>query len=314
MDGFVVTQLLYVVSELGVGQVLADGPKTAAEVARAVGADPAALKRVLRGLALEDVVREVDDGRFALTPLGECLAPMAGPLRVRGQVYFAGAQGLLDAVRHGGTAFERVHGAPFFEHLERHPEDETAFQASMAGRSEQEAGAVVAAYDFGGIERLVDVGGGRGVLLRAILAAAPDIDATLVDRARAVEAARGNVDATCVEGDFFSELPAGADAYLLSRVLHDWDDEDARRILAVCRAAMPAHARLLVVDAILPERANDCPFAIRMDLHMLLLLGARERTEAEFRSLLGAAGFEVRRVVATGSPAGLSVIEAVRAP
>ena len=117
--------------------------------------------------------------------------------------------------------------------------------------------------------------------------------------------------AQCVEADFFEALPFGADAYLLSRVLHDWDDEPARRILAVVRAALPPHGRLLVVDAILPERAKDLPGAIRMDLHMLLLLGARERTEAEFRTLLAASGFEVRRIVPTGSPAGLSVIEAV---
>ena len=179
---------------------------------------------------------------------------MAGPLRARGKVYYEGVAGLLDAVRDGGTAFERTYGAPFFEHLAAHPEQEAAFQASMAGRSEQEAGAVVAAYDFSGLASLVDVGGGRGILLAAILEAAPHLKATLVDRAGAVEAAREHVDAACIEGDFFDALPAGADAYLLSRVLHDWDDEDCRRILAVCRAAMPAHARLLVVDAILPER------------------------------------------------------------
>ncbi len=313
MDGYVVTQLLYVASELGVAEALADGPLTGEEVAAAVGADAGALTRVLRGLALEDVVEE-DDGRFSLTPIGECLAQMAGPLRARGKVYYEGVAGLLEAVRDGGTAFERTYGAPFFEHLAAHPEQEAAFQASMAGRSEQEAGAVVAAYDFSGLASLVDVGGGRGVLLAAILEAAPHLKATLVDRAGAVEAARAHVDAACIEGDFFDALPAGADAYLLSRVLHDWDDEDCRRILAVCRAAMPAHARLLVVDAILPERAKDAPFAIRMDLHMLLMLGARERTEAEFRALLGGAGFEVQRVLPTRSPAGLSVIEALTAP
>ena len=310
MDGFVVTQLLYVASELGIAEALADGPKTGAELAAAVGADAGALTRVLRGLALEDVVVE-SDGRFALTPVGEALVPMAGALRVRGQVYYAAASGLLDAVRHGGTAFERTYGAPFFDHLGAHPEQQAAFQASMAGRSDQEAADVVAAYDFTDLGSLVDVGGGRGVLLAAVVAAAPHIDATLFDRAVAQPA--GGV--RFVEGDFFAAVPAGADAYLLSRVLHDWDDEDALRILAVCRAAMPERGRLLVVDAILPERAKDGEFAIRMDLHMLLLLGARERTEAEFRALLGKAGFEVRRVVPTRSPAGLSVIEAVvRAP
>ena len=272
------------------------------------------MTRVLRGLALEGVVVE-EDGRFSLTPLGECLPAMAGPLAVRGELYYHGAEGLLEAVRSGGTAFERVYGAPFFAHLDAHPEASAAFEASMAGRARQEADAVVAAYDFGAFGSLVDVGGGRGVLLAAILEAA-DLRAVLVDRPDAVAAARAHLGerAECVVGDFFESVPAGADAYLLSRVLHDWDDEDALRILAVCRAAMGADARLLIVDAILPERAVDQPFAIRMDVHMLLLLGARERTEAEFRELLGRAGFSLARVIPTGSPAGLGVIEAVRAP
>lgn len=313
MDGYVVTQLLYVAAELGVAEALAAGPRTGAEVAADVGADAQALTRVLRGLALEDVVSE-SGGRFALTPLGEALVPLAGAIKVRGQVYYGAAAGLLEAVRRGETAFERVHGARFFDHLAAQPGDAAAFQASMADRAEQEAGAVVAAYDFSGLRHLVDVGGGRGVLLGAILDAA-DLRATLVDRPEAIAAARERLGgrATCVEGDFFEALPLGADAYLLSRVLHDWDDEEARRILAVCRAAMGEDARLLIVDAILPERAKDMPAAIRMDLHMLVLLGARERTEAEFRALLEAAGFAVRRVVPTASPAGLSVIEAVRA-
>ena len=142
----------------------------------------------------------------------------------------------------------------------------------------------------------------------------------LFDRDAAVPAARAHLDAAgvgdravCVAGDFFVEVPADADAYVLSRVLHDWDDADAGRILARCRAAMRPDSRLLVVEAILPERARDLPAAIRMDLHMLLLLGARERTAEEFRELLARAGFEVQRVVPTQSPAGLGVIEATPA-
>jgi hypothetical protein len=298
-----------VASKLGVAEAL---PGTGPEVAAAVGADAGAVTRVLRGLALEGVVVEAD-GRFSLTPVGECLPAMAGPLTVRGELYYHGAEGLLQAVRDGGTAFERVYGAPFFAHLDSHPEASAAFEASMAGRARQEADAVVAAYDFRALGSLVDVGGGRGVLLDAILQAAPDLRAVLVDRPDAVAAARANVGARaeCVVCDFFESVPAGFDAYLLSRVLHDWDDADALRILRVCRTAMGAGGRLLIVDAILPERAVDQPFAIRMDLHMLLLLGARERTEAEFRELLGRAGFSLSRVVPTGSPAGLGIIEAL---
>jgi hypothetical protein len=307
-----VTQLLYVAEELGVARVLAEGPRSGAELAEAVGADPVALTRVLRGLALEDVVSE-HDGRFALTPIGEQLEPLAGAARVRGRVYYRAAEGLLDAVREGGTAFERVHGTAFFAHLDAHPDDDAAFAASMAGRSETEASAVVGAYDFGTLASLVDVGGGRGILLRAILDRWP-LRATLVDRRDTVAAARELLAdrAECVAGDFFAAVPAGADAYLLSRVLHDWEDEPARRILTVVREALPPRGRVLVVEAILPERAKDLPFAIRMDLHMLVLLGARERTAAEFRTLLASAGLDVARIVPTGSPAGLSVIEATR--
>jgi hypothetical protein len=325
-DGFLTTQLLYVVARLGVADVLAQGPRTGAELAAAVGADPDLLTRALRGLMLEEVLAEEEGGRFALTELGHCLradAPgsMQGPVLARGEVYYQAAAGALAAVRHGGTAFEHVHGDRFFDHLRRHPEREAAFQASMAGRSEQEAGDVVAAYDFGGIGRLVDVGGGHGVLLGAILRSTPDLHAVLVDQPAVIEEGRRHLAAEgvadrcrLVGGDFFAEVPAGADAYLLSRVLHDWTDDDARRVLATCRSAMGPGSRLLVVEAILPERAADQPAVIRMDLYMLVLLGARERTEAQFRRLLADAGFEVRRVVPTRSVAGLSVIEAVPAP
>ncbi len=298
---------MYVASELGVADAL---PGTGPEVAAAVGADAGAMTRVLRGLAIEGIVVE-DDGRFALTEVGALLPSFAGLLRARGEVYYRGASDLLGAVRSGGTSFERVYGASFFEHLDAHPSHQAAFEASMAGRADQEADAVVAAYDFAAFSSLVDVGGGRGILLAAILRTT-DLEAVLFDRPAAVEAARAFLGerASCVIGDFFESVPAGADAYLLSRVLHDWGDEDALRILRVCREAMSAEARLLVVDAILPERAVDQPFAIRMDLHMLLLLGARERTEAEFRDLLARAGFELVRAVPTASPAGLGVIEA----
>jgi hypothetical protein len=322
LDGFVTTQLLYVAAKLGVADVLADGPRSGAEIAEAVGADHEALVRVLRGLVTDDVLAEDEDGRFALTPVGECLRSGPGAALARGEVYYDAAAGLLATVREGGTAFEHVHGERFFDHLARHPDREAAFQGSMAARAEQEAHDVVAAYDFSGVRRLVDVGGGRGILLAAILRANPELRGVLTDREAAIPAARAALDAAsvgdradCIVADFFTTVPAGADAYLLSRIIHDWDDTDARRILNSCRGAMvdSPSSRLLVVEAILPERAHDRPAAIRMDLHMLLLLGARERTEAEFRALLDSSGFRVQRVVMTSSPAGLGVIEAIPA-
>jgi hypothetical protein len=317
LDGFVTTQLLYVAARLDIAGVLADGPKHGAAIADAVGADRDALVRVLRGLAIEGVLAEEGDGSFSLTPVGRSLTPLRGAALVRGDLYYQSAAALLDTVLGGGTAFERVHGEPFFDHLAHHAGHDAAFQASMAGRAEQEADDVVDAYDFGGIGRLVDVGGGRGVLLAAILRANPDVRGVLMDRSAAIPAAQSYLQAAgvgdrsdCVAGDFFTAVPAPADAYVLSRVIHDWDDADAKRILATCRQAMAPPSRLLIVEAILPERAVDRPAAIRMDLHMLVLLGARERTEAEFTSLLADSGFAVQRVVMTRSPAGLGVIEA----
>jgi O-methyltransferase domain/Dimerisation domain len=320
LDGFVTTQLLYVAATLGIADVLRDGPMSGAAIAAAVDADPGALTRVLRGLAAEDVLAETFDGQFALTPIGEALRGLRGAALARGDLYYRSAAGLLDAVRTGGTPFENVYGEPFFEHLARDREHEDAFQASMAGRAEQEADDVVTAYDFSGIGRIVDVGGGRGVLLARILGAAAGGSGVLIDRPAAIPEARrylqsiGLADRTeCLAVDFFASVPPGADAYVLSRILHDWDDADAELILATCRAAMAPTSRLLIVDAIMPERARDRPAAIRMDLHMMLLLGARERTEAEFRTLLERSGFCLERLVLTGSPAGLGVIEATPA-
>ena len=322
VDGYLTTQLLYVAARLGVADVLAFGPRTGREIAEAVGADADALTRMLRGLVLEDVLAEDDDGRFALTALGEGLrdgvpGSQRGAILARGEVYWSAAAGLLRAATEGGTAFEHVHGERFFEHLAADPDREAAFQASMADRAQREAADVVAAYDFAGLRDVVDVGGGSGVLLETILRATPELRGVLVDRPEAVERASARLAAAsldarceCVVGDFFDSVVPGADAYLLSRVIHDWDDADAQRVLTTCREAMPVGARLILVEAIVPERAHDGPEAVRMDVHMLMLLGARERTEAQFRRLLASAGFELRRVVPTRSPAGLSVLEA----
>ena len=193
LDGYVTTQLLYVAAKLDIASVLADGPKRGDEIAAAVGADHDALVRVMRGLVIEDVLAEDADGRFALTPVGECLASLRGSAIVRGELYYESAAALLDTVLGGGTAFERVHGERFFEHLGHHHEHDAAFEASMAGRAEQEAHDVVEAFDFSGLDRLVDVGGGRGVLLAAILRANPSLFGVLMDR----EAAISRREPTC---------------------------------------------------------------------------------------------------------------------
>jgi precorrin-6B methylase 2 len=325
-DGYLTTQLLYLAARLGLADALADGPRSGADVAAAVGADPDVVTRALRGLCLDDVFVEDGDGRFALGPLGPYLrdgvpGSQRGAVLARGGLYFAAAATLLDAATAGANPFERAYGRPFFAHLDAVPEHAALFQASMAGRATHEAQAVVAAYDLTGSTHLVDVGAGTGTMARAALEAVPALTATLVDRPAMLDRARREMTAAGLDGrcafvaaDFFAGVPGGGDAYLLSRVLHDWSDHDATRLLRVCRAAMPAGARLLVVDAVLPARARDLPAAIRMDLTMLLLLGSRERTEEEFRALLAGAGFGMRRCVPTGSPTGVAVIEAVPHP
>jgi hypothetical protein len=301
-DGYVTTQLLFVAAELGVADVLADGPCSADQVAEKVGADAGVLHRVLRGLAAEEVLEELPGGRFGLTATGQLLregveGSQRGAVLARGGLYYGALAGLLDAVRDGGVPFERVHGRTFFEHLDAHPAESARFQASMAVRAAREAAAVVEAYDFRRFRTLVDVGGGTGVLLAAILRAAPGVSAVLFDRPEVVRDAQ----VPHVAGDFFVEVPAGADAYVLSRVIHDWSDADAVAILRTVRRAIPAGGTLLLVEAVLPERAADDPAAVRMDLHMLTLLRGQERTAEEFASLLAAAGFRLDRVVATVS-------------
>lgn len=233
---------------------------------------------------------------------------MRGAVRARAGVYAPAVAALPGAVRDGGVAFDRAHGVSFFEWASSRPAQLEAFQRSMADRAAREAADVVDAYDFDRFTRLVDVGGGTGVLLSAVLAATPGLHAVLLDRPEVVAQAR--VAADLVPGDFFTAVPAGGDAYLLARVLHDWDDGDAHRILVRCREAATAGTTLLLVEAVLPERAADAPAVVRMDATMLLLATGRERTEREFTELLDKAGWALGRVVPTASPVGVVVLEA----
>jgi precorrin-6B methylase 2 len=323
-DGYLTTQLLYVAARLDLAEVLAEGPATGPAVAAAVHADPDVVTRILRGLCPPDVFAEDADGRFSLGPLGEYLrdgvpGSQRGPILVRGGLYYPVAQALLDAATTGANAFQQTYGQRFFDHLDSVPAHRELFEAAMAGRAAHEAAAVVAAYDLSGLARLVDVGAGPGLVSRAALRAVPALSATLVDRPAMLDRARREMDragladrCTFVAADFFDAVPGGGDAYLLSRILHDWDDADATRILRVCHDAMPSGARLLIVDAVLPGQAHELPGVIRMDLLMLLLLSARERAAADFDRLLAGAGFRLRRIVPTGSPTGVAVIEADR--
>jgi orsellinic acid C2-O-methyltransferase len=315
-DGFHATQLLYVAADLGLADRMADGPRTAESLAAEVEVDARTLRRVMRGLASFGVFDESGDDTFGLTETGTLLregvpGSFRGFVLARAALYYPAFGGLRDSVRDGGTAFQQVFGTDFWSHLATRPDHVAAFQAHMSDRSGQETSPIVESWDFGSVRSLVDVGGGHGVLLKAIQDAHPGVAGVLFDRPEVVAKALPSLET--VGGDFFAEIPEGADAYLLSRILHDWDDPEAGQILTGIRKAMRSDSKVLVVEAVLPERAIDCPAAIRLDLTMLALFNSRERTEAEFADLFARAGLRLDRLVSVDASIGLHVLEAVAA-
>lgn len=312
VDGYLATQLLFVAVDLGLDEKLASGPRTAAELAAEAGVDPTTLYRVLRGLASFGVLDEPGDGRFALSDTGQYLRSFRGLLLARGELYYGAFGRLRDAVRGGGNAFELAYeGRRFFEYLNEFPEKTAAFQQSMTDRSLQEAAQVVAAYDFGRFRKLIDIAGGRGVLISAIARANPSLSTALFDQPTvAGDTLELPDNCETIGGDFFAEVPAGADGYLISRVIHDWGDEEAARILSNTRKAMPTDGTLLLVEALLPEKAADAPAAVRMDVNMLAMFSGKERTRAEFADLLAVAGFRLSRVIPVDESVGLNLLEA----
>ena len=200
---------------------------------------------------------------------------------------------MLHSVRTGETAFRQVHGVDPFEYFERNPEVGRIFDEAMNGFVSQNGLAVVEAYDFTRFASIVDVGGGQGVLMSAILAASPGARGVIFDRPAVIERARARIEGAgiasrcdAVAGDFFVSVPSGADAYLLASILHDWDDERCLAILHCCRRAIPEDGKLLLVEMVIPP-GNDPFFGKLLDLEMLVCFGGRERSEDEYRQLLG---------------------------
>lgn len=307
--GFRVSQALYAAAELGIADLLAGGPRTADDLATASGAHAPSLARVLRLLASEGVFMEMDDGRFALTPMAEALRRDV-PGSMRPLVLFSGGETLwwswghlTYAVRTGKPAFDYVHGTDFFEYFRQHPNEWALFDQVMTTQTTPATRAVAAAYDFSPFKTIVDVGGGRGALMLELLAAYPHLRGIVFDQPAVAAGARQAIEAAgladrcqAIGGDFFAAVPEGCDAYLLKSVLHDWDDERCGAILRACRRAVPADGRLLAVEVLVPP-GNAPSFAKSQDVNMLVNLGGRERTEAEHRALYAAAGFTLSRTI-----------------
>jgi hypothetical protein len=320
-----IAQAAYVAAELGVADLLADGPRSSDELAEAAQAHGPSLHRLLRALVTLDVVRQLDDGRFKLGSRGSVLRTDE-PGSLRHWIMWWGGQlwpvwgNLLYSVRTGKSARAMLTGTEGFDHLARDPRAAGVFNKGLAELTTLAAQSVVAAYDFSPLRHVVDIGGGYGQLLVAILRAHPGARGTLfelphaIDGARAFLAQAGVADrCELVAGDFFQSVPAGADAYLLKSVIHDWNDERARAILQTCRRAMTAAgARLLLAERVMPERFGSSAqhrALARTDLSMLVTHAAAERSEADFRALLDASGYYVTRIVP--GDLAFSVIEAM---
>lgn len=318
-----IAAVVYAAAKLGLADHLAAGPRSAAELAGTTGTHAPTLHRFMRTLAGLGVLTERDAQRFALTPLGEALktgapgAARATLLTFCGPAFWHTWEEILYSLQTGKTAFEKIHGMPIFDYLARHPEEASHFSEAMVGFHGAEPPAVAKAYDFSGIETLVDVGGATGNMLAAILGAHAAPRGVLFDRphvvrdAPALLEARGVADRVTIEqGNFFESVPAGGDAYILSHIIHDWNEEQCLTILGHCRKVMKPNGRLLIVETVLP--AGDTPHQGKwQDMVMLVFPGGQERTEAEYASLLGKAGFRLKRVVPTESV--VSVVEAVPA-
>jgi hypothetical protein len=319
--GYWLSQAIYVAARLGIADTLADGPRSWQEIAVATEADPRSLYRLLRALCAMGVFRTLPADRFALAPLGQALrsgvpGSLRGMVLTLGEIHYEAWGHLLHSVKTGTPAFQYAFEAPLFEYLGRNPEAGNTFNEAMTDFSALAAYAVLLAYDFSDVKSTVDVGGGCGELLTSILRMYPAMQGTLFDTPCVITAAEKRLEAepcrdrcTLSAGSFLEFVPPGADAYLMSGVIHDWDEEPAIRILRNCQGSMAQHGRVLVIECVVPD-GPDISFSKLLDLNMLVMNGGRERTKTEFRELFDAAGLRMTRVIPTLSP--LSVVEAAR--
>jgi O-methyltransferase domain/Dimerisation domain len=323
ISGFQASQAVHVAATLGIADLLADGARASDDLAAETGSHPESLYRLMRALAGLGVLTELDDRAFELTPMGEHLRsdsaePLGGWAANLGQPYYFEAWANLEhSVRTGESAFVHCHGQDAWEYRVDRPEKAERFDRAMTDLSRLTNRALLESYDFSRFETVVDVGGGHGALLAAILGANPATRGVLFDQPSVVAGAGPLLEAAgvadrceTVGGSFFDSVPEGGDAYALKWILHDWDDEEATAILRACRRAVPDDGAVLVIERDLggPNEAADVKLS---DLNMLVVLGGRERTVDEYGELLAGAGF--RLTGQTPTPAGLSVIEAVPA-
>jgi hypothetical protein len=319
--GYWVSRIVYAAAKLRLADHLAAGSQSATELAAVTQTHAPSLYRLMRALAGIGVLSEDDQHRFSLTSLGEALktgAPGSARstiLALGGQCWWRGWEQFDYSLVTGSTGMQKAFGMNLFEYLASHPEDASHFNEAMIGFHGDEPPAVAAAGNFSRFGTVVDVGGGTGTLLAAILLRHPNVRGILaelphvVDEARLLFEGQGLLDRVNIEPiDFFKSVPAGGDAYLLSHVIHDWTESQCLSILNNCRHAMHANARLLIVETVIPAGNTPHPGKL-LDIAMLVMPGGQERSAEEYGRLLTEAGFRLERVVPTDSSA--SIIEAI---
>lgn len=316
MTGHMISGAVQVVARLGIADRLAAAPRSADDLARETGVNADALYRVLRSLASVGLFEEVSPRTFRNTaaealregPLRALALWLTHPFNVRAHT------NTMHSVKTGESAVPATYGMGAFEYLAEHPDVSQEFNNAMTGLSTVIIGAVLEAYDFSGIGTLVDVAGGHGAILTAILQRYPRMKGILFDVDHVIEGAKAKIAAqglsdrcSTESGDFFRAVPAGGDAYLMKHIIHDWYDDKAATILRNIRAVLPQEGRLILLESVIPP-GNEPAFGKILDLEMLVMPGGKERTEAEFRQLFDTSGFTLTRIVPTKSP--LCVIEA----
>jgi predicted nicotinamide N-methyase len=325
VNGFRASQLVRVAAQLRIPDLLAEGPRSAHELSRATGTDADRLRRVLRGLTALGVLKQMEDGRFGNTPVGEMFRDgVAGSRRPTVMMLlpesYRSWDHVMETLRTGRTGHEIAHGGTLWDSIQRDPDFAERFNQAMASGSDQVAEFVAASHDFASASLVVDVGGGTGGLVVGVLKAHPHLRGIICDlpaglaRARTYLEQHGVLDrCTMVESNFFESVPPDADVYLLSNIIHDWDDERARLIISVCRQAARAGSRILIIERLLPSHVTEAPAhlnAAMTDLQMMVQLGSRERTVEEYRSLLEGSGWRF----SGSTPGALYGIVAATAP
>jgi ubiquinone/menaquinone biosynthesis C-methylase UbiE len=322
--GFAISQAIAAAGKLGIADLLRNGPRTVSELSRECGVAEHRLYRLLRALSGEGVFAEQEDGRFELTPAAELLRSDHPESLRDWAIFMTGLpyrmySEILHSVKTGEDASRRVFGAPLFEYVSAHPDEAAKLHRAMVSVSAPRVAGLLEEYDFSRVKTVVDVGGGSGAMVAAVAKRYPGLHGVSLDLANAEPGARKTFNESglldrCefIAQDFFQEVPAGADVYILSAVLHDWGDEQCLKILHNCRRAIPITGTLLIVDLLMSGEKNK-PDTYRNFLDVTTLLGTEhggmERTENEFRKLLESAGFRLARVIQMKAPQ--AIIEAL---